>query len=343
MTSCDLPRIRIGDPAELIDALPYLLSFHPHESLVLIGFADTAASAGPQQVQVTVRFDLPPRLPDGFDGRSLAPVGAALRRAGCRSAAAVLVSEAVTGDPRAVPELVACRDLLAEAMAAAGVDVLDVLVATDRHWWSLSCDQPACCPAEGNPRLSGTSVAAAQAAFAGLVALPDRQALAATLAGRGSEQRSALLPVLAEAERRRAAVPAPQLAGWRRAQVTVLMTAAFRTPTELTDAQVARCAVALTDLAVRDALWLAIDDGAAGLSAMMAGLHARLPAPYDAAPLFLHGWSLWRAGNSTLAAMAADRALASRPGYSAAVLLGDAARHGFDPCLVPVLRRGRTR
>lgn len=342
MTSCDLPRIRIGDPAELIDALPYLLSFHPRESLVLIGFAGTAVAAGPQQVQVSVRFDLPPRLPEGFDGESLAPVGEVLRRAGCRSAAAVLVSDAVSGDPRAAVELVACRDLLAEAMAAAGVEVLDVLVASDRRWWSLCCEQPDCCPAEGNLRQPGSSVAAAQATFAGLVALPDRQALADTLAGRGREQRSALRSLLAESERRRAAIPPPQLAGWRRAQITVLMAAAFRTPAELTDAQAARYAVALTDLAVRDTLWLAIDDGAGGLTGLMAELHARLPAPYDAAPLFLHGWALWRAGNSTLAAMAADRALASRPGYSAAVLLGAATKRGFDPCMVPVLRRGRS-
>ena len=113
MTSCDLPRIRISDPAELIDALPYLLSFHPHESLVLIGFAGTAAAAGPQQVQVTVRLDLPTR-PDEFGDEALAPLAEVLQRSGCRSVAGVLVTDSVAGDPRAAGALLACRDLLAD-------------------------------------------------------------------------------------------------------------------------------------------------------------------------------------------------------------------------------------
>jgi len=342
MTSCELPRIRISDPAELIDALPYLLGFHPRESLVLIGFVGTAVSAGPQQVQVTVRCDLPSRLPDGFAAFALAPLGEVLQRAGCRLAAAVLVTESVAGNPRSSEGMLACRDLLAEATAAAGIEVLDVLVATERRWWSLCCDQPGCCPNEGNQRLPGSSVAAAQAAFAGLVALPDRQALAATLAGCDTEQRSALLPLLADAERRKAAVRPEQLPGWRRAQVTVLLAAAQRLPAGPTDEQLARYAVALTDLAVRDALWLAIDEGSAGLVRLMGRLHPRLPAPYDAAPVFLYGWSLWRAGNATLAAMAADRALQSQPGYSAAVLLATAAQRGLDPRTVPVLSHGRS-
>ncbi|HST47288.1 DUF4192 domain-containing protein [Jatrophihabitans sp.] len=339
MTSCDLPRIRISDPAELIDALPYLLSFHPHESLVLIGFAGTAVSAGPQQVQVTVRLDLPARLPDGFDDEALAPLGEVLQRGGCRSVAAVLVTDSVAGDPRAAGGLLACRDLLAVAMAAADIEVLDVLVATDRRWWSLCCEQPDCCPGEGNQRLPGSSVAAAQAIFAGLVALPDREALVASLAGHGAEQRSALLPLLDEAERRRAAVPPDRLAEWRRAQIAGLLAAVERAPAG--PEQLAGHAVALTDPAVRDALWLAIDSGCTEAALLMGEWHARLPAPYDAAPLFLYGWSLWRAGNATLAAMAADRALRSQPGYSAAELLATAAQRGLDPRTVPVLIRGR--
>src|SRR5205085_2445768 len=81
--------------------------------------------------------------------------------------------------------------------------------------WSLCCEQPGCCPSEGNRRLPGSSVAATQAIFAGLAALPDRQALVDSLAGQQAEQRSALLPLLDEAERRRAAVPPGRLAEWR--------------------------------------------------------------------------------------------------------------------------------
>lgn len=367
MTSCELPRIRISDPGELIETVPYLLGFHPRESLVLIGFA---GGAGQQQIQVTVRLDLPDPAAGGLDAEALRPLGDVLRRADCEAMAAVLVTESVRGDPRACEELVACRDLVTVTMAAAGVEVLDVLVATGRRWWSLCCERLECCPGAGRQRVLGCSEAAAQATFAGLVALPDRQAMAATLAGRSAEQRAALLPRLAEAELARTelartelirtelirtepakAAPAkaepgrdgaaPEQAGRRQAQVAALLAAAAEFQPDLSAERLAGHAVALTDLAVRDALWLAVDDGATGVSRLMAELHTRLPPPYDAAPLFLFGWSQWRAGNATLAMMAAERVLESQPGYSAAVLLVTAAQRGLDPRTVPALSRGR--
>ena len=371
MTSRELPRIRISDPGELIETVPYLLGFHPRESLVLIGLAGGADGAEPQQIQVTVRLDLPDPAAGGLDAEALRPLGDVLRRADSEAMAAVLVTESVRGDPRASEELTACRDLLTVTMAAAGVEVLDVLVATGRRWWSLCCEQLGCCPDAGHQRALGCSEAAAQATFAGLVALPDRQAMAATLAGRSAEQRAALLPRLAEAELSEAELtrtelaeaeltraeltraelaeaepardgPAPAQAARRQAQVTALLAAAAEFQPDLSAERLAGHAVALTDLAVRDALWLAVDDGSAGVSRLMAELHTRLPPPYDAAPLFLFGWSQWRAGNATLAMMAAERVLESQPGYSAAVLLVTAAQRGLDPRTVPALSRGRS-
>lgn len=340
MTSWKMPGVRICDPGELIDSLPFLLGFHPRHSLVVVGFVGSGALAGPQQVQVTVRQDLPARLCDGLDDELLEPLGEVLLRAGCRAVAAVLVTDSVTGDPRGPGGLLGCRDSLAIALAELDIEVLDVLVATDRRWWSLWCEQPGCCPAEGHQRLPESSPVAARATFAGLVALPDRQALEATLAGCEPHRRAELLPLLADAERARAAVGADQLADWRCDEVAALLAAAGRMPVAPGDAQLAAHAVALTDLRVRDAIWLAIDDGCQPAAALMVELHGRLPAPYDAAPLFLLGWSHWRSGNATLAGMAAERVLRSQPDYSAAILLVTAAQRGLDPRVVPALSQG---
>ncbi|MDQ1720531.1 MAG: hypothetical protein QOI26_265, partial [Pseudonocardiales bacterium] len=144
MTSCELPGIRISDPGELIETVPYLLGFHPRESLVLIGFAGTADCAGPQQIQVTVRLDLPDQLAEGLDAQALRPLCDVLRRADSEAMAAVLVTDSVRGDPRGSAGLLACRDLLTVAMAEVGIDVLDVLVATELRWWSLCCEQLEC-------------------------------------------------------------------------------------------------------------------------------------------------------------------------------------------------------
>ena len=362
MTSRELPRVRISDPGELIETVPYLLGFHPRQSLVLVGLAGGADgfadSSCQQQVQVTIRVDLPDQLPGSLDAAALRPLSDVLRRAESAAVAAVLVTDAVPRDPRESDGLLACRDLLAATMDEAGIDVLDVLVATERRWWSLCCEQPECCPATGHERARGCSAAAAEATFAGLVALPDRQSMADTLAGHSAEQRSALRPLLAEAERRRAGPHPEQAVGWRRAEVAALLAAgagvaaggmltAAGEPTgglavsALTGTQLARYGVALTDLAVRDCLWRALDDGFLPIGQLMGELHARLPAPYDAAPLFLFGWAQWRAGNAALAMMAAERVLDGQPGYSAAALLLTAAQHGLDPRTVPPLSQGR--
>ena len=314
----------------------------PGPGLVLIGFAGAAGSPGPQQIQVTMRVD----LAEAFEAQVLQPLTDALLRADSAAVAAVLLTDSVGGDPRQIAGLLACRDALAAAMDEVGLDVLDVLVATESRWWSLCCEQLECCPAAGHQRVLGCSAAAAQATFAGLVALPDRDAMAATLAGRSGEQRSGLSPLLAEAERAAGASP-EQALGRRRTEIMELLAAARRLaagPARLTDAQLARYAVALTDLGTRDALFsqenrTRIDDGSIEATGLLNELHRGLPAPYDAAPLFLYGWAQWRAGNGTLAMMAAERALASEPGYSAAVLLLTAVQRGLDPRSVPALRQ----
>ena len=361
MTFRELPRIRIGDPGELIDTVPYLLGFHPRESLVLVGFAGTGDGAERyQQVKVTIRADLPDELPGSLDADALQPLCNVLREADAEAMAAVLVTESVPGDPRKSGALLACRDVLATLIDKAGIEILDVLVTTERRWWSLCCEQPECCPAAGHERTLGCSAAAARATFAGLVALPDRDAMVATLAGRSAEHRSALQPYLADAQRRRDATPPERVSDRRRADVAELLATAAQVAamaeragdhalasdapvpaTGLSAEQLADCAVALTDRLVRDAVWLALDDGCQPVSQLMAQVHAEVPAPYDAAPVFLFGWSQWRAGNATLAMMAAERALVSRPGYPAAMLLLAAAQRGLDPRSVPALSRGR--
>jgi hypothetical protein len=104
------------------------------------------------------------------------------------------------------------------------------------------------------------------------------------------------------------------------------------------DSTVCRFAVGLGDIAIRDVLWLAIDQQRLDGRALWLFLLQRLPPPHDCAPLFLFGWASWRDGAGTLAAMAAQRALAADPGYTAAELLLSAIRNGLDPFRTPKLR-----
>ncbi len=337
MTPCEPPLIRVSNPGDLIDTVPYLIGFHPAESLVLVGFTGRPADRT-QRVTVTMRVDLPL---DPLADDVLLPLAEAFGSSGTDAVVAIALTAELAGDPRTLPWLSRLKDALLDDLAGIGVEVLDVLVATDTRWWSLCCELSECCPEAGTLRRRDRSVVAAEATYAGLVALPDRQSLAATLAGASIEQRALLCPAVAGAEQRVIeAVLHDRLSRLRRTETTALVTAARHFPTRqrrLSDKQAARFGVALTDTDIRDTLWLAIDDGSLDAEAILRDLHTRLPPPYDAAPLFLFGWGQWRAGNGTIATMAAERALDSDPGYSAASLLINAVQHGFDPRSTPAL------
>jgi hypothetical protein len=350
MTSTDTPRIRVSRPGELIETIPYLLGFHPKESLVLLGFNKRATSrTRGSEVQIAIRVDLPDCDPSAAD---FSPVISALLQVKSTEAVPVIYAESpeVDGAP-ADP-----RDCWAElarsicaALNAAGIAAIDALAVSETHWWSLMCRVPTCCPPEGTVREVGCSEAAAHATLAGMVALPDREALAGQLTGRSRAERDKLEPQLAAAEHRlvKAALD-DRIGRLLRSDATALFSAARvlsaqassskqSGPRPLTPSKIARFGVALADIAIRDKLWLAVDERSLDAKELMSQLHTRLPAPYDAGPMFLFGWQHWRAGNGTLAAMAAERALESDPGYSAARLLFEAVQAGLDPRTTPML------
>jgi len=342
MTSSEPPAIRINQPGELIEAIPYLLGFHPENSLVLIGFAGDDIRDGPGRVQVALRIDLPNRPVSITD---LIPALAALEHSGVTSVVIAVFTDAECGQSPTTDSLRAVADSARVAVRAAGQQVLDVLVADNQTWRSLMCYDDNCCPPAGNPRTRDRSMAAAAATFAGLVALPHRAALADQIAGLSEQSRHRLDGYLSEAEDR--ITRAVLENRWRRTvrmETTAILRAAARraNPTadgsRLAGRQIARFGVALRDIGIRDGIWLAIDEGSLDASALLYELHTRLPAPYDASPMFLYGWHNWRQGNGTMAGIAAERALASVPGYSAALLLLTAVRSGLDPRTTPALR-----
>jgi hypothetical protein len=346
-----VPLIRVRGPEDLIDVVPYLIGFAPRASLVLVALREPR-----DQVGLTARVDLADLQTDtALLDRCLA----AVRRSGSDSVVALVYDESARADSGGpVPD-----DWHASALPHVGViadlatacDRLDIalpeaiLVGQDR-WWSYLCDAAQCCPAEGNHRTQAPSQAKVAAVFAGLQVLPDRQTLIAELEPEPADDRERLLPSLdnccldhtyggaAAAREDRGATRALFAA----ARARRIAEGVGEQPAPLDDSLLVRFGAALRSISVRDACWLAIDDARLPESRLWIELARRLPAPYDAAPLFLYGWSQWRQGSGTLAAEAASRALASDPGYRAAVLLGEAVTGGLDPTRTPRLgKRGR--
>ncbi|HEY2043805.1 MAG TPA: DUF4192 domain-containing protein [Jatrophihabitans sp.] len=355
MTTTDVDRIRISAPDDLIEAIPYLLGFHPTDSVVLVGFAGPGPMLGTaRNVAVALRIDLPTQPVEPGDLHQLTD---ALARSEVTAVVCVLF---VPGHGLDAATREGYEQLVApigRQLSSVGVELMDVLLAGEDRWWSLLCSDSRCCPPEGAARALGCSLAAAQATVAGLVALDSRAELAAHLDGLPADQRHRLDPQLAQAENRvTGALLANGLRRLRRADTAALLKAAARfadshpcrgdiepgtarpSMPRLSARQTARFGVALTDLTIRDDVWLAIDEQSVDASSLLRDLIRRLPEPYDAAPLFLYGWQQWRDGNGALACMAAQRALASDRGCSAAALLISAVENGLNPRTTPTLR-----
>lgn len=314
----EAPVLRLRRPADLVEAVPYLLGFHPRRSVVLVGLRPGSRSAQIGQVGVTIRLDTADLACDAQGAASRLADDAARGLAGAGASRVIGVVFADAGDD---PE--ECGSAMQRATRSCVAMGLEVLAF-------LGPEPPS--------DLAG--VVAAQATYAGLVARPDRAALVALLEPEATavreRHRSAVWEALAARSDQIAAGGRGRL---HRSTMRALY-AATRTLTLADDRQLSRFGAALTDVAIRDACWLAIEAGRLDGEGLWRELAQRLPPPYDAAPLFLFGWIRWRAGDGALAGIAVQRSLASDPDYRAAGLLDSALRQGLDPFRTPRLRRG---
>jgi hypothetical protein len=338
-------RASLRGPADLIEMIPFLLGFHPADSVVVVELRQ-----GKRRVGSVVRADLAgvagstfvsslaARLSaSGADGAVVVVYGAATQPAG--SASAALVGQ------------------IAAQLRAVGVPLCDALSVGGGRWRSYFCHDPRCCPAAGRPVPGrAASAVAAAAAVAGLVALPDRQALVRSLEPAGGDPASMQRAVrYAEAALVLAAARHGGVPAWRAGTRERFRRAIRRarsaggldgpSPGWLTDHDVARLLVGLADLGARDACWRDLDlrCSAEGFAVCWQLVRRSVP-PYRAAPLFLLGWAAWRRGDGALARIAAGQALEAQPDYDAARLLLVVLDHGLDPDELPrlAIRPGRS-
>ncbi|MGW5672553.1 DUF4192 domain-containing protein, partial [Micromonospora sp. NPDC003776] len=322
MTPTDQLRLAVRSPADLIAAVPYLLGFHPADSVVVVALRG-------RRVVFAARGDLPE---PGADPRPAAGhLAEVIARQGSESATVIGYGPPV----RVTPAV----DAVGEALDRAGLLVLDALRVTDGRWWSYLCTEPDCCPPDGTPYDPGASEVSAAAVFAGQVALPDRAALTAQVSALDGPVRVAMRRATVRARGRLAALTEEAtetaLVGGRsvRSAGVAAVRTAFRRARRgerLTDDEVAWLTVLLTQLPVRDHAWERTDGRDADIS-LWTDVLRRAEPELIAAPGSLLAFAAWRAGYGALAAVALERVLAARPDYSLALLLDDLLRRGVPP------------
>lgn len=315
------PTLLLTGPADLLAAVPYLIGFHPADSMVVIG------SAG-EELRLSARWDLP-LAPDRI-GR-IVPV---LRREGVTA-----VILAGYGPERLVTPAVGTVTGL---LARAGIRVAEALRAESGRYWTYSCPGLGCHPAEGIPYDPFSSRVAAEAVLHGLVALPDRQSLLRSLEPSGGAAMRRITGRVVRELRARLTETALRDDGFAAAFVADGLARVrdavrrYGSGGRLTDHEVARLGLDLAVIRIRDEAWALIDDSDAHVT-LWRDVTRRLEPGFAAPAASLLAAASWWRGDGVLAGVAVERALAADPGYSMAILLRQAVT-GLVP---PAVFRGR--
>ncbi|MFE9613462.1 DUF4192 domain-containing protein [Streptomyces sp. NPDC006012] len=361
-------QVTLRTPAELADALPYLLGYRPEDSIVLVALHDRD---GRGRFGGRARLGIPANRDDwAAAARQLAQglvTGSERRGTRPEQIVAYVCQEPANGETgREVKvRLQPLAQLLRTECGALDVPVIEALCISDGRFWSYCCPNKGCCPDDGSPMgLPGTSVLAAAATYAGLQVRGTLRELRARLlpweTSAALEQETALdvagmalvpriLDDTARADVAEETLALAEHALGRFAAVTPVsgtLPADLRDDDLLTHDDAARLILGLQDRTTRDraAAWMEGDEAGPALRLWRA-LARRCVGPYGehaAAPLTLAGWVAWSTGDDLEAREALAMALGADPDYLFARLLHQACNEGLDPeAIRRCLRAGR--
>lgn len=350
----DTPTYTFSERADLLGYVPYLLGFHPADSVVVLGLAD-------RRIGVAARADLGRPRPETV--RRLSRLLAAAGRGSAAITSVVLIGYGP--DPAAAD----VTRSVANALDARGYHVREVLLQIGERYHCLQCDY--CTPPGGAPFDPSTTAAAAIATYEGMVAQPDRAAVERMVRPVGGLAAIAMAQAVDRAEQRLSTLlgddtEESESAGGdgegdgdgdgdgeesqesdgggevlgegaadgrlvRAGRVAVedalrIAEAGGR----LDDDEAAWLTVLLLDLRCRDHAWQRTDTEPWQLDLWLD--LTRRGEPALVAPVAsLLAWCAWRSGNGVLAGAAVRRALLADPAYTLAHLLSEALDQAVPP------------
>ena len=314
------PTMRIRGAADFIAAVPYLLGFHPTDSLTVTATRDA-------RVSFVVRADLPhPGAPAHVVAAQARQIVTALTRQDGITGVVIVGY----GPPERVTPAV---DAIRAALADTGITVRDALRVTGGRYWSYTCHNPTCCPADGIPLNPDSSLVAAEATLAGMVALPSRADLAAQIAPVDGDARRRMQQATTRALYELAALGNdPDLVERGHAAVGQAYHC-YEQGGALSDDAAAWLTVVIQHRQVRDQAGAGCTDHLSRL-ALWTDITRRAEPQLVAAPASLLAYTAWQHGNGALALLAVNRALEADPNYTLAQLIGEAVQQSIPPSAV---------
>ncbi|WP_305094806.1 DUF4192 domain-containing protein [Prescottella sp. R16] len=327
--------VRISDPGTLISAVPALLGFHPHRSLVAVCFTGTGVGA-------VMRHDL--ELGDG--DRIAPPMDLVLAqfagvadREGADRVLVLMIDDRLPARPH--PTDLARHRLLVDEFSnllwRSDIELGQVLVCprivAGAPWWDLGGGHGGTLPDPGSSEVAVAQVVGGRAIRA------SRNEIEALVAPAAPAVRDRIADRIDDARERRVQATALNRAAADRTTVeragldTVLARIAqLEAGDEPDGPATAELALALEITAVRDAvLALALGEQADAAEQLWIHLARVLPDPERAEPLALLGYSAYARGDGPLAGVALGAALAADPCHGLAALLDRALQAGIRP------------
>lgn len=342
--------VRLGNPEQVVAAVPHLLGFYPHESLV---FTTLHGRSSESKLGMTARVDLPG--PGDLERTATALIDGAIESVGPDAVLIVVVggqsSEVDFGSPAGGGDVVLEADheqdanvgsheteppftelirMIESRLSSKGIQLARALwtprIEKGARWCSYDDD------AGGTVPDPGISPVAAAMAVSGSVTRPSRQQLAELVACESPEaarRLSARLTLLQdEAELRR------NSGDHCTEDTRIVFDAIRRTAREaaLTEDDQLWVLIALSDFRVRDrAMATALTGWAAAAEQLWLSMVRRAPEPEVADVAALLAFSAYLRGDGALAAVALERIEKVRPAHRLGLLLRKALDTGLSP------------
>lgn len=306
----------LTSPHDLLAAVPFLVGYHPSDSLVLISLTD-------ERIGLAMRVDFPEEAdPDQID-----------------SWAAHLVREKSDGAlivaylPDSISESDYLLTPLQEAIELRGVPVRECLEIKKGRWRSLLCHDLSCCPLAGNPlpELSNSKIVVEQVIKGRRLPYKDLDEMRDSLSSLAPDPKlKKLLKKIPEIDYESPDVKEFQQKG---ALAVTELLSTFQEHGRCDDQQlVALVLNRLQDLQVRDyAMGITTSENIDALQSLWQWLMRVAPKGYLAPVATLFAAAAYENGDGALAGRALDRAFADDVTYSLAKLLRRVFAAGWPP------------
>lgn len=313
----DLPT-RLSTPGELAALVPYLVGFHPTESVVLLAFIDS-------RLAVTARFGL-----DLCQRADLVDQQIEQIKSHFPDARHVLVGYAE--DRQAAEDALSMVEFLVGTEA-----VIDSLYVRGSRYWSRMCTSPHCCPPEGRSFDAETSPVAVQAIVAGLQALPRREDLAKRVQSPRGGAAQAARRNIDDAHAASSALPDADLVD----NIDALLDAGLADAAALDQRELALLSVLIDRPGLRDrALRRITMDNREAQLRLWERLVRSTPRVEQGPALGLMGLSAWVCGEGALQSICLERAEQSQLWHPLLQIVADIHQLAAPPALWERLRAG---